>query len=131
MAAFLLDTNIIIDILRGKRDRVTLVRELVAQENSMACCAVTVTEIYAGLRPQELDKTERLLRHLDYMEISQEIAKKAGLLKQSWARRGVTLSFPDVMIAAVAISGNLTLITGNRKDFPMPELRLYPLPRLN
>jgi hypothetical protein len=31
------------------------------------------------------------------------------------------------MIAAVAMSNRLQLATGNPKDFPMPELRLYPL----
>ena len=31
-------------------------------------------------------------------------------------------------IAAVALANDLILVTGNLKDFPMPELRLYPLP---
>jgi predicted nucleic acid-binding protein len=34
----------------------------------------------------------------------------------------------DVTIAAVALTHGLTLLTDNRKDFPMPELALYSLP---
>jgi len=42
--------------------------------------------------------------------------------------RIVPLSLPDTTIAAVALANDLMLVTGNLKDFPMPELRLYPLP---
>ena len=34
----------------------------------------------------------------------------------------------DMLIAATALEHSLTLVTENRKDFPMPELSLYPLP---
>jgi predicted nucleic acid-binding protein len=34
----------------------------------------------------------------------------------------------DVTVAAVALTHGLTLLTDNRKDFPMPELALYSLP---
>jgi predicted nucleic acid-binding protein len=51
------------------------------------------------------------------------------LLKNEWARRGQTLSVPDVLIAATALAHRLVLMTDNRKDFPMPELVLYPLPQ--
>jgi predicted nucleic acid-binding protein len=33
-----------------------------------------------------------------------------------------------VTIAAVAITHDLVLVTGNREHFPMPELRLFQLP---
>jgi predicted nucleic acid-binding protein len=45
-----------------------------------------------------------------------------------WRKKGHTLSLPDVTIAAVALTHGLTLLTDNRKDFPMPELALYSLP---
>ena len=32
-----------------------------------------------------------------------------------------------MMIAAVCITEKLTLITDNRKDFPMPGLNIHPL----
>ena len=43
-----------------------------------------------------------------------------------YAKRGRTLSFQDASIAAVCIAYNCTLITGNAKDFLMPELQIYP-----
>jgi len=76
-------------------------------------------------------KTDKILRELNLHRDIVGHCTEAGLLKQSWARKGINLSFPDVVIAAVAISENLTLITDNVKDFPMPELQLYALPRIN
>lgn len=44
--------------------------------------------------------------------------------QRDFARRGITLSLEDTLIAAGAIFQGLPLATGNLKDFPMPELRL-------
>ncbi len=52
----------------------------------------------------------------------------AGRLKSTWARKGHTLALADTIVAAVAIDRGCALLTDNRKDFPMPEVRLYPLP---
>jgi predicted nucleic acid-binding protein len=38
--------------------------------------------------------------------------------------RSVTPSLPDVIIAAIAISHNLTLVTDNLRHYPMPEIRI-------
>ena len=124
----LLDSGILIDALNGKRGRRELLDRLIEDGADMACCSINVTEIYAGLRPGEEAKTERRLRSLKFYPVTWEIAKQAGELQNVWRRRNRTLSLPDTTIAAVALANDLTLVTGNVKDFPMPELRLYPLP---
>jgi len=53
MAIYLLDTDIIIDVLNGKRDRPNLLRSLLAEGHLLARCSISVTEVYAGLRPGE------------------------------------------------------------------------------
>jgi len=52
-----------------------------------------------------------------------------GLLKSQYSKRGKSISFQDASIAAVCIAYGCTLVTENTKDFPMPELQLYPLSR--
>ena len=52
----------------------------------------------------------------------------AGEFQYDYARKGATLNLADVTIAAVALTNAVTLLTDNRKDFPMPELALYALP---
>lgn len=105
-----------------------MLARLISEGHSLGCCPINVTEVFAGLRPSEEAPTLEFLRSLDYYEITWEAARQAGLMKREWASRGATLGVPDLMIAALAIQNDLVLITDNVKDFPMPELRLYPLP---
>jgi predicted nucleic acid-binding protein len=101
---------------------------LIFEQHTLACCAINVAEVYVGLRAPEAQKTEPLLRQLAYIPIRWEAAKLAGDLKREWARQGKTLTLTDTTIAAVCLTGGITLVTDNRKHFPMPELSLYPLP---
>jgi len=128
MAIFLLDTTVIIDAINGKRGINQLLDDLLAQRNLLACCPINVTEVYAGMRPHEAQVTEAFLRSLKFYEVTWEIARQAGELKNAWAKKGQTIALPDITIAAVALANSLTVVTGNPKDFPMPELQLHPLP---
>ena len=127
MAAYLLDTNILIDVLRQRNKRRDLLRQLAAGGGSIACSVITVGELYVGIQPQEKAGTEELLAELDHYDVDTEIARYAGLLKREWAARGRTLALVDMLIAATAILHKLVLVTTNAKDFPMSELRSYPL----
>lgn len=129
VATFLLDTSIIIDALNDKRGRPALLLTLLNEGHILACCPINVTEVYAGLRPKEEEATEAFLDSLQYVPITNPAARLAGELKREHARKGTTLNLGDVIIAAVAISNELTLLTDNTKDFPMADLSLYPLPK--
>ena len=124
----LLDTNILIDVLSNRRQRPQLLRQLTNQNHSLACCSVAVAELYAGLRAEHRPDAEQLLSDLLFVPVSLEAAKLGGVFKHLYARQGIALSVMDTTIAAVAVSKDLTLLTDNTKDFPMPEIKLYPLP---
>jgi predicted nucleic acid-binding protein len=130
MATYLLDTSVIIDTLNGKRNRALLLMELVQQGHLLACCAINVTEVYAGVRSHEETRTSELLQSFQYYPIAWPVARLAGLLKRDYGRKGITLATTDVTIAAVAIHHQLPLITDNVKHYPMKELNLYPLPKM-
>ncbi len=110
---YLLDTSILIDILNGKRGRRELALKLLNQGAMLASCPTTITEVYAGMRSGEETKTERLLRSLKFMPLTWEISKAAGDLICYWKQQGRTFSLPDMTIAAIAISGDLVLVTTN------------------
>ena len=94
----------------------------------LACCPIKITEVYAGLRPKEEAATEELFASLQHIPIAPPAARMAGELKRNYARKGKTLNLGDVIIAAVAIYNELTLLTDNIKDSPMKNLLLHPLP---
>lgn len=128
MAVFLLDTSVIIDALNNRRRRPAFLLELVKAGHLLACCPINITEVYAGMRPKEETATEEFFASLQHFAIAPPAARLAGELKRNYARMGTTLNLGDVIIAAVAIHYELTLLTDNVKDFPMKQLSLYPLP---
>jgi len=128
MAIFLLDTPVIVDAINGRRGRYQFLDSLLVQRNLLACCSINVTEVYAGMRPNGAKVTQAFLLSLRFYEVTWEIARLAGELKNEWAKKGHTLALPDVTISAVALANSLTLVTDNRKRFPMPELQLLQLP---
>jgi predicted nucleic acid-binding protein len=127
MTVFLPDTGILIDALNGSRNRKQLLRNMAEQGHTLTCCAITVAEVYAGLRPDEFVSAQVLISALLWVDTSFAVAKKSGEIRFEWARKGKTLATADTMIAATALQYNMTLITDNVKDFPMPELTIHPL----
>jgi predicted nucleic acid-binding protein len=127
MADFLVDSGILIQTFRRKDGRWELLRDLVSGGATLACSVVTLAELYAGMRSHERERTEELLAEFDHYEVTRDIARYAGSLKYEWTQKGHSLTLPDMLIAATAISTRRTLITGNRGHFPMPEIRIYSL----
>lgn len=54
--------------------------------------------------------------------------EKAGRWRGEYARKGVTLSQADCLIAAATIGVGARLASGNPKHFPMPELDIEHWP---
>jgi predicted nucleic acid-binding protein len=125
----IVDTCLLVDALNEKRGRKEFLLNLILQGHKLASCAITIAEVYAGMRPAEADDTERSIAGLEYFPTTENTARLGGELKERWARKGKTLALTDTLIAAVAIENGLTVATDNVKDFPMPELRLLTPPR--
>jgi hypothetical protein len=124
----LLDTTVLIDALRLRKNRRQLLADLVHAGHTLSISALNVAEIYAGVRKGEEDSTESFLSAFDCFDINAKTGRTAGKLRNDWGRKGKTLALADTIVAAVAIENHCVLMTDNRKDFPMPELNLYPLP---
>jgi predicted nucleic acid-binding protein len=124
----LLDTTVLLDALRARQNRRSMLAEIVTQGHLLATSAVNIAEVYAGMRLGEEVRTEAFLASLECYPLTGAIARRAGALKSAWALKGRTLTLPDMMVAATALEHGISLVTDNRKDFPLPELNLYPLP---
>jgi predicted nucleic acid-binding protein len=128
MMQLLLDTSVLIDALRLRHRRRELLAELVQAGHTLATTALNVAEVYAGMRSDEVQRTEALLGALDCYDLTGTTGRRAGALKQHWARKGRTLTLADMIVAAIALERGCTLMTDNRKDFPMQELDKFDLP---
>ena len=128
MATIFLDSSVIFDHLNGRFGRTEFLDELIEQGHLLACCPVNITEVYAGLRPGEEEKTAAFIESLEFFPVTAEIARQAGLLRRDWQKKGQTLSYTGVTIAAAALANGSPLVTDNRKHFPEEGLEMWPLP---
>ena len=120
---FLLDTTILIDLFRGRQDAIVFLDKLL-QEGSLFVCAIVVAEIFSGIRPEEMSKVEEFFETMNYCPIEYRTAKRAGLFRRIFQRKGITLSISDTLIAATAVDYSLVLVTKNVRHFPMRELNI-------
>jgi predicted nucleic acid-binding protein len=113
----LLDSNIVIDVLRGN----TAARRFVSMCAEKPCVtSPTITELHAGYRSQREEKVAQdLLDSLRLVRVQEEwIWRRAGEhLKHFGASHG--LDPLDALIAATAEHHGLKLATLNVKHFPM------------
>jgi predicted nucleic acid-binding protein len=129
MAPILLDTTILIDLLRGRPGATQRLGALRLARDVPHACAVNVEEIVRGVRPgPESESAERLLEGLEIAPLGRNEGRQAGRWRRSYAVQGLTLSQAGCLIAAAALGVGGRLATGNPKDFPMPELAVEHWP---
>jgi predicted nucleic acid-binding protein len=124
----LLDTSVLIDVLRRRNQRREFIAELVQAGHLLSTATLNVAELFAGMRANEEAQAEMLLAGLEVYELSGSGARLAGKFKNAWSRKGRTLTLADTIVAAIAVEQACQLLTDNQRDFPMPEVQLYPLP---
>ena len=124
MSDYLLDTNILILCFRRTQGYLDLLDSL-ARDDVLYISAMTRVEIIRGMHDREREDTFNLLNSLETIEISIDIADKAGELIRTWRIRGILLGDADALIAATALHHGLALVTTNAKHFPMSDLVVY------
>lgn len=120
---YLLDTDILIWILRNRKDIVEKVSQL-KESSTMTTSVISIAEIYKNIFPSELTTTEDFLEQHIILSVDQKIAKIAGLYWQQYNKQFKNLSLADCLIAATANVNNLTLVTLNAKHFPMKDIEV-------
>lgn len=112
----LLDTSVLIDVLRGSE---RAVHWLAALEDLPSCSELTRAEVLRGVRSAERSPTERLLGSLRWVPLDESISRRAGELGRQYRRSHPGLSIVDCVIAATAQLLDADLATGNVRHYPM------------
>ncbi len=130
---FLLDTNIIIAILRGKQEIVKKYQRISSKSQPIYLTTYTITEIYIGFEDQgykqqnleKLNIQKKLFdKMINFLEAQKRIisldlegAKILGKLLHQLKIKGNQIPFIDAIIGAIGISRNLTIITSDKNHF--------------
>lgn len=116
MESLILDTDVIIDYLRGHN---LAKRYFLHLEDPCFISVVTLAELYSGVKnPQQEQALESCLQFFTALAVDPVVAKCAGLYRLQFMKsHGVGMA--DALIAATANVFELKLITLNIKHYPM------------
>lgn len=130
MSNFLLDSDVIIWHLRGRKEVTEMLRDL-QRFGLPACSALAFLEVQLGVRKGEEEKTDRFLGSLRVFDVNTEIANKAAKLIREYKAKGITLDLPDAIIAGTCMLNDLILVTYNTKHYPISGLKFHPVPNVS
>jgi len=122
---YLLDTNTCIRYINGTSQAVF--EHLNAQkEGDVIVCSVVKAELFYGaLRSQKPHKNladqQAFLSLFSSLPFDDRAAEVYGQIRTDLANKGTPIGGNDLMIAAIALTHNLTLITHNTKEFGRVE----------
>ena len=106
----LLDTNILIDVLRGEAPALAWLE----QQQQPRISLISWIEVLVGCREGESRRVQAWLDTFPRLPLDDTIALESVQLRQ---RHG--LKIPDAIILATARCADLSLATRNSRDFPL------------
>ncbi|MBI1817846.1 MAG: PIN domain-containing protein [Deltaproteobacteria bacterium] len=122
MAKYLLDSDIIIEWLRGTEAIVEWLAARDAAGDFLGWTPVSIAEVYAGIRPREEFVIADIQRVLHCVEIDERVGRKAGSYCLTFGRSH-SVEIADALIAAAAHANGLTLCSRNLRHYPMRDVK--------
>jgi len=118
---YLLDTNICIYIIK-KRPINVLERFKELPLGSVGISTITLAELAYGIRKstnpeKNLEALNQFLVPLDILSFDYDATISYGKIRAELEKKGTPIGPLDTLIAAHALSLNLTLVTNNEKEF--------------
>jgi|SRR5665648_144222 len=123
---FLIDTDVIIEYLRGREQAIRFVESL---EGNLCVSAITVAELYSGVKGRDEETAlELFLDAFDVVPLDQGLARLGGLCRPSY-QPGYGTGLADAIVAMSAKSVGAVLVTFNKRHYPMVDDLLVPYRR--
>lgn len=120
MSSFMLDTNILSDILRNAQGGPARMLEKHGL-SSVCTSALVASELRYGVTKKASSRlaedVEFLLSRIDVLDHQAAASFTYGGIRADLERRGVAIGAVDLLIAAHAKSLDLTLVTDNIREF--------------
>ena len=122
VSAKLLDTDICIEVLRGRRDAVErMAAEMIS--NELRICAVSAFELIFGAEksPRAADELTKVRAFLAggprIAPFEAADAESAGRLRAALSGRGEMIGAYDLLIAGQGLARDWTVVTANTREF--------------
>lgn len=126
---YLVDTDWVIDYLKGKPAALTLLSRL--SDEGIGISIITYGEIYEGIyfggkQQSTEDGFGYFIQSTNVLTLTFPIMKRFARIRGNLRARGQLISDPDLLIAATALEHDLILVTRNVGHFErIPDLQLW------
>jgi tRNA(fMet)-specific endonuclease VapC len=122
---YMLDTNVVSHLMQG-RDAVLLERLVQVPVGQAVISSVTLAELEYGLHrkgqpPRLRTALDQVLLRMDVLPWDEKVATCYGELCSSLESQGISLSDFDMMIAAHAVSVDITLVSRDKAFAQLSE----------
>lgn len=127
METLCLDTDILIDFLRGKiKDRI----EQLEEEFQLITTTINLFELYYGAyktkKERNVKSVDELAKRLEALRFTDKSAKLSGWVMSELEKTGQVVDFRDVMVAGIVLENDVKLFTKNVKHFErINGIKLY------
>lgn len=122
---FLLDTDVLVDLFNDQQYANQLIPDLIGK-GPLYISTITIAELRAGFTHSQADFfLPRLYDMVTVLDLDRRKAELGGQFRFDYGKKGKILSITDALIAATAILEECQLVTRNKKDYPMPEIKFY------
>ena len=124
MLRYLLDTNIVIYVIKNKP--LSVLNVFNEHAGHMAISTITLAELLHGAEKsnapaRSLAVVEDFCSRLEILPYGPKAAQHYGSIRSALEKRGQTMGVNDLHIAAHARSEGLTLVTNNLREFEHVE----------
>ena len=125
----IVDTCVWIEFFREPESERTLHLKALLRERKVIMVGMVMAEILQGVKaPKEANLVKQSLGKLPYLEITRDRWEAAGEISASLQGTGVTIPLSDLIIAAVALSGDHEIFTIDPHFDKVDGLRLHNVP---
>ncbi|MBI4656872.1 MAG: PIN domain-containing protein [Elusimicrobia bacterium] len=126
MTKILLDSDVIIAVLRRDQRVKDELRALEESGHQIYYTPIAKAEIYHGMREGEEELVKAFFSDCLSFDITDETGETAGrYLKQYQESHGTEIA--DALVAAAASLNNAELFTFNHKHYPMKDIKIYKI----
>jgi predicted nucleic acid-binding protein len=121
----LLDTDIVIQLLKKNNDVLEYFIGLHEQGVEFYLSPIVIAEIYVGAFKKEHPEIEAFFNLCTRLTLDAKTAKQAGLFAAQYRKAYQGISLEDYLLAATAEQLACPLWTRNKKHYPMTEIVLF------
>ncbi|MEK7168516.1 MAG: PIN domain-containing protein [Patescibacteria group bacterium] len=123
---FLPDTNVLIYSLKGIEPYASWFKKTI-QEEKIKISVIVIAEFLQGSTKEDEAILKILLDKFECLSVDRKIAEIGASYKKGFVRKTKKVWMSDCLIAATCKLFDLTLVTADKKDYPMKDIKILNL----